>query len=42
MIASVKLDILENNVGKQNVIKILPHIGEKKYEMYVHKQRWHV
>jgi hypothetical protein len=42
MIPSVKLDILENNVGKQNVIIFLPHIGVKKDEMYVNKQRWHV
>ncbi len=42
MIPSVKLDILEKNVGKQNVIKNLPHIGVKKDEMYVNKQCWHV
>jgi hypothetical protein len=26
MIPNVKLDILENNVGKQNVIIFLPHV----------------
>jgi hypothetical protein len=30
MIPNVKLDILEKNVGKQNVITFLPHIGMKK------------
>jgi hypothetical protein len=42
MTPNVKLDILEKNVGKQDVIKNSPHIGVKKYEMYVNKQCWHV
>jgi hypothetical protein len=42
MIPNVKLNILEKNVGKQNVIKNSPHIGVKKDEMYVNKQCWHV